>query len=275
MKKMIRWSALIALLLLLTSPWWGEFLGLDAYSISPDHAYAAPSWDHWLGTDELGRDVLARVLFGGRISVSVALISSLLAGLLGTGVGLGAGFIGGWADSLAMRITDIMAALPRLPVMLVLLMVDEAHFGAQNPAMVRLIVVMTLFGWMNIARLARSTALEIQNTSYVTAARALGTRPSKIVLTHILPNALVPVSVATSITVSQAIIYENVISFLGLGISPPTPSWGGLLNQGLTYVHEAPLLVLIPGGLTFLFVLAAHFFSQELRLALDPRVPAR
>jgi len=205
----------------------------------------------------------------------VALISTVIASAFGCLVGLSAGYFGGWTDSVAMRVTDMVASLPRLPVMLLLLLVDEAYFGASNPAMIRLILVMSLFGWMSMARLARSSALQIKNAPYVLAAKALGARPRHIITKHLLPNAAVPLAVAASIAVSEAIIYENVISFLGLGISPPTPSWGGLLSQGLSYAHQAPLLVLIPGGLTFVVVATAHFFAEELRVALDPRTPAR
>ena len=275
MKSYVVRAGLLTVLFLLASPWWGAWMGLDAYTIAPEQSYAGPNAKHWLGTDELGRDSLSRIILGGQVSIMVALASTMLSGVIGTFVGMTAGYFGGWFDNLSMRLTDMMAALPRLPVMLVLLVVDEKYFGDENAAMIRLILVMGLFGWMNIARLARSTTLEIKNASYVMAARSVGARPGAILARHILPNALVPVSVAMSIALSQAIIYENVISFLGLGISPPTPSWGGILNQGLTYLHQAPLLVLIPGGLTFLFVVFAHFFARELRVALDPRVPAR
>ena len=183
--------------------------------------------------------------------------------------------MGGWVDSLLMRFTDMMAALPRLPVMMVLLILDERLFGASNPALVRLIFVMTCFGWMNMARLSRASALQVRSMPFVEAARASGTPPHQIVLRHILANSAAPVGVAASIDLGQAVIYENVLSFLGLGVAPPTPSWGVMLNQGLSYIHQAPLLVIVPGLMTFGFVAWAHFLSERVRVALDPRVPAR
>jgi peptide/nickel transport system permease protein len=275
MKRSLTGFGLLMIMMILTVPYWGDSLGLDPYGLAPDFAYAAASASHWLGTDELGRDVFARILYGGRVSLSVALISTLCATVIGLCIGLVAGYFGGWCDLLLMRVTDMVAVLPRLPVMMFLLALDEQLFGASNPSLVRLIVVMAGFGWMSIARLARAATLQARNAPFVEAARACGTPPNKIVLRHILTQAAVPVAVAASIDLGQAVIYENVLSFLGLGVMPPQPSWGAMLNQGLSYLHQAPLLALIPGLLTFAFVAWAHFLSEHLRVALDPRSFAR
>lgn len=224
-----------------------------------------PSWKHPLGTDELGHDVLTRLLYAGRVSLTVGFSAAVASALLGTLVGLVSGFYGGWLDNLLMRFVDIMLSIPDLPILIIL----ARYFGG---SLVGIVAVITAFGWMGTARLVRGEVLKLKNADFVEAARALGASNVRIMLRHLVPNALAPVIVAATLAVGGAILTEAALSYLGFGIQPPTPSWGNMLQNAQDFIWRTPLLAFWPGLMIFLTVLCFNFFGDGLRDALDPRL---
>ncbi len=299
-----------------------------------------PGWPHLLGTNELGQDVLTRLIFGGRISLSVGIISALTSAIIGSIIGLLAGFYGGFIDSFLMRFTDAMLSVPVLPLMivfsaleldvlfghgntasalltcgifailllcfrfasasraqsshsmsfsrmlidslitgvvlfagyfLIFKMVDWKSVGSGNLAsVIKLILIIVFFGWMTVARLARAAALQLKNMEFVTAARSLGAGDRRLLLVHILPNALAPIIVAATLEVGGNILYEAALSFLGLGIQPPVSSWGNMLNNAVDYIKTSPMLAFWPGFFILVTVSCFNFFGDGMRDALDP-----
>ena len=275
-------AGLLALMVLaagsLGAPLIEGLLGLDGEKVSLLAGNLPASWAHPLGTDELGRDVLARLLRGGRVSLSVGLAAALCAALLGTTVGLVAGYRGGLADAALMRFTDGVIATPLLPLLIVLAAADPAKIGVpaglaehQSWDLIRIIVIVALVGWTTVARLVRASALGLREQTFVTAAKAAGAGPLRIMLRHILPNLLGPVIVATTLAAGNVILLESVLSFLGLGIQPPVASWGNMLTNAQDLIFSAPLLAFYPGMLIFITVIALNFVGDGLRDALDPR----
>ncbi len=262
----------------LLAPLFEAALGLDGETVDLFNRFAAPSAAHPLGTDELGRDLLARLLRGGRVSLAVGLAAALAAAGIGTAVGLVAGMRGGWVDALLMRLTDGVVALPLLPLLIVLAAVDPAKLGlpaawAGQPwlELGRIVALVALVGWTTVARLVRAQALALRDREFVIAARALGVGPLGVARRHVLPNLLAPVIVATTLSVGNVILLESVLSFLGLGIQPPTPSWGNMLTNAQELVWRSPALALWPGGLIFVTVIAANLLGDGLQDRLDPR----
>jgi len=227
--------------------------------------FMAPNRDHILGTDELGRDAWSRLLYGGRISLLIGVVASLTSIVLGTFVGLISGFYGGWFDNLLMRFTDTMMSIPTLPLMVVLAAVLKG--GVLN-----LITILVVFGWMGDARIVRGVALSLREQEYVEAARAIGASPWRIMFRHLLPNTAAPIIVSFSMSISSLIIYEASLSYLGLGIPQPTPSWGNMLYNAQNYIFSAPQLVWFPGLAIFFTSLGFNFFGDGLRDALDPKL---
>ena len=225
----------------------------------------APSAKHWLGTDELGRDIFSRVLFGARVSLVAGLISVSIALVLGGLIGLVAGFYGGWLDNLLMRLTDAMLAFPFLVLAIALAAVLGPSL--QNPLLAIGIVTTPVF-----ARLVRGQTLAERPRDYVQAALALGGGDGRILLRHLLPNILGPLIVQVSLSTAAAVLAEATLSFLGLGIQPPTPSWGSMLNAARGYLAYAPWMAIFPGLAIFLAVLAFNLIGDGLRDALDPRL---
>ena len=247
------------------SPW----LAADPAAIDLGNRLAAPNMLHWLGTDELGRDVLARLLAGGRISLAVAAATAVLATLIGLTVGLLAGWKGGIWDAALMRLTDGMISLPLLPLLIVLAAVDPAHLGVPDQlavsegfAILRLIVIIALVGWTTIARLVRAQTLSLKARDHVRAAIALGVSPMRIVVRHILPHVTSPLLVAATTSMGGIILTESALSFLGLGVRPPVASWGNMLSGAMDLVWSAPLLALWPGLAIFLTVLAVSLLGD-------------
>ncbi len=237
---------------------------------------------HILGTDELGRDVLMRLIYGARVSMSVGILVALAAALIGMLIGSLAGFYGGVLDTALMRVTDALMSLPLLPVLIVFAAVDlgkiplfEAIVGSENESIIKLVFILCIFSWMTVARLVRGAILSLKEREFVLAARTVGAKNSDIILTHMLPNVLAPLLVAVTLNVGQSILSEAALSFLGLGIQPPTPSWGNMLFNAQELIYEAPFLAIIPGVLILIIVVSFNFVGDGLQDAVDPKAVKR
>ena len=265
-------------LLALAAPLVEAMLGVDANMANLFNRFAPPSAAHPLGTDELGRDLFVRLLYGGRVSLAVGLSAALFAAVIGTAVGLLAGYFGGRLDAFLMRFTDGVIALPLLPLLIVLAAIDLEKIGipaelaqSEDVSLYRIIVIVALFGWTTVARLVRAETLVIRAREFVTAARSMGAGPWRIMSTHILPNAVSPIIVATTLSMGNIILFESVLSFLGLGIQPPVASWGNMLTNAQELIWNAPMLAVWPGLAIFVTVIAFNFLGDGLQDALDPR----
>lgn len=225
-----------------------------------------PSAEHWFGTDDLGRDLFSRVLYGARVSLSVAIFSVILNLLIGITVGSLAGYYGGKIDSFLMRIVDILLSFPTFFVLITVVTVLK-------PNLFNIIVVFVAFGWMSKARLLRGQILSVKNREFVDAARTIGMSDFRIIFVHILPNAIAPVIVSATLQMGSMILTESSLSFLGLGIQPPTASWGNLLQsaQSLTILNNAPWYPFIPGFMIFLTIMCFNFIGDGLRSAFDSK----
>ena len=260
----------------------GAAFGVDLNAVDLLDRLAAPSLMHPLGTDELGRDVLVRLMAGGRVSLTIGIAAALAAAALGTVVGLVAGYLGGWTDRVLMRLTDAIIALPLLPVLIVLAALDLKKLGvpaalarSDDISLIRIVVLAVLVGWTTAARLVRGATLVTRNRDFVRAARSLGAGVPHILWVHILPNVLAPLVVATTLSVGDVILLESVLSFLGLGIQPPLASWGTMLSNAQELITSAPLLALYPGAMIFLTVIAANVFGDALQQRFDRRAAVR
>lgn len=240
-----------------------------------EEATLPPSWLHPFGTNDLGQDILARVLYGGRISIAVGIFSMLVAVSFGTLIGAIAGFYGGWIDIILMRFTDLCLALPRLPLLLLVIFLFrdslKAIAGAELGIFVLIVLLIGGLNWMSVTLLVRAGFLTVREMEFVTAARALGALPLRLILVHILPNVISPVLVAGTLSVSTAIITESTLSFLGLGFPSDVPTWGRMLFDGQNFLEFAPSMVFFPGMAIFLTVLSINYIGDGLRDALDPR----
>jgi len=225
----------------------------------------SPSMAHWMGTDDLGRDLWSRVLFGARISLLIGFLSVAIAITLGTAIGAVAGYTGGWVDSVLMRIVDLFLSIPRL----ILLLTVVAVFPRATIALI--VAVLGLTGWMGVSRLVRGQVLAVREREYVTAARALGYRPIRILTRHILPNVMTPVIVAATLGIGNAILAEAALSYLGFGVQPPTPSWGTIIQSGGDRMIDAWWITAFPGIAIVLTVMAFNLVGDGLRDAMDPR----
>lgn len=273
--------ALITLLALL-APAFEAVLGVDATRVDLFNQYAPSDAVHWLGTDEAGRDVFVRLLYGGRISLLVGLVAAIGAAVIGTTIGLLAGYHGGWLDALLMRTTDGVIALPLLPLLIILAAVDLSKVGvpaeianSESASLYRIVFIIAIVGWTTVARLVRAATLSVRTREFVRAAEAMGMRSTKIMLRHILPNIVSPIVVATTLSIGAVILLESVLSFLGLGIQPPIPSWGNMLTNAQELATRAPALAVWPGAIIFITVMAFNFLGDGLQDALDPRATPR
>jgi peptide/nickel transport system permease protein len=222
-----------------------------------------PSSNHWFGTDQLGRDVFTRVLYGGRISLLVGLAVAVSSGIIGSLVGATAGFHGGWIDNALMRVTDLFLSIP----FLVILIIAAAALGG---SLFDIVLILSLFFWMPLARIVRGVFLSLKEKEFVEAARASGATNSRIIFYHMLPNAMGPIIVNATLGVAAAILTESALSFLGFGVQPPTPTWGNLLNSSRQFAQLYPWLVWFPGLAILITVLCVNFLGDGLRDALDP-----
>jgi len=230
-----------------------------------------PAWqtrglrEHPLGTDHLGRDILSRILYGGRISLGVGLSAVTLSACLGVSLGLLAGFHGGRTDALIMRVVDVFLAIPYI-------LLAMGVVFALGPSLLNVILVMAVTRWVQFARIVRADVLSLREREFVAGARARGNRSLRLLLRHVLPNALTPIIVVATLELAFMIIYESALSFLGLGVQPPTPTWGWMLSDGRNYVATAWWLATFPGLAIMLTVLAVNLLGDWLRDTLDPRL---
>ena len=272
--------AVLALLLLFVAAAWpvARILGVDPYETDLLSQYSPPSTAHPLGTDDAGRDELVRLMLGGQISLLVGVLATLAGSVIGLTIGVISGYFGRRLDAVLMPFTDGMIALPLLPLLIVLAAVDLtklgfsaefAHSGAAG--FWRVVVIIAVVDWTGIARLTRASTLALKERDYVRSARASGGRAGYIMTAHILPNVATPLIVAVTLTVGRVILFESVLSFLGFGIVPPTPSWGNMLNNAQELVTTDPALAIYPGLLIFVTVIAVNFLGDGLQHAFDPR----
>jgi peptide/nickel transport system permease protein len=266
----------------LAAPVVAAILGADPAAVDLIDRFATPSALHPLGTDELGRDMLLRLLEGGRVSLSIGLAAAVAAAAIGAGIGLVAGYVGGWADRILMRLTDGVIALPLLPLLIVFAALDLEKLGisarlTELPAinLLRIIALTVLVGWTTAARLVRGATLVTRQRDFVRAAQSLGAGTPHILVRHILPNVLGPLVVATTLSVGDIILLESVLSFLGLGVQPPLASWGSMLSNAQELINSAPLLAVYPGAMIFLTVIACNLLGDALLRRFDPRGMSR
>ncbi len=222
-----------------------------------------PSPEHIMGTDDLGRDVFSRMVYGARISISVGIIAVFIAAIIGIFLGAVSGYYGGWVDNLIMRVVDIFISIPKIYLILTVI----AYLG---PSIINVMIVLGLTSWTDIARLVRAEVLKTKKTAYVDAARLIGLQKRDIIFRHILPNSLTPVFVAMTFGISGAIFAESALSFLGLGVQPPVPSWGNILTLGKDYIHSAWWLIAFPGAAIFAAVFSYNTLGEGLRDYMNP-----
>ena len=234
-----------------------------------------PSSEHVMGTDELGRDLLTRLFYGGRVSLSIGVMAMALAVTVGAIVGGLAGFYGGWVDNILMRFTDMMLAFPSLFVLIILSLAlrdlpIEALRGTAFASIFSIVLVIAVLAWMRVARLVRAAFLSLKEKEFIEAARCSGVPNFRIMTRHLLPNAMSPIIVAATFRVATSIITESGLSYLGFGVQPPTPTWGNMLKNAQDQMTRAPWTAIFPGIMIFIAVIAINFIGDGLRDALDP-----
>ena len=245
----------------LTAPW---VLPWDPATQDLPNRLQGPTWQHWFGLDELGRDILARVLLGARISLLVGVVVVGVSSVLGMAIGGVSGYYGGRIDQWIGRLMDVLMAFPGMLLAIALVAV-------LGPSLVNVVLALTVIGWVGYARLVRGQVLRAREFEYVPAARALGAGTRRILIRHVLPSALPPLLVQATLGMAGAILSEAALSFLGLGVQPPTPSWGSMINGGRVHLLDAPHLTIFPGVLLAIVVLGFNFLGDGLRDAIDPR----
>ncbi len=228
-----------------------------------------PSLEHPFGTDDIGRDIFLRTMFGGRISLRIGFLAAMLSITIGVMVGAVAGYSEGWADNLLMRFTDALLSIPTLFILIVIQQVIGTRFVGQS--IIVITVVIGALSWMGVSRIVRANVLSLKKQDFVLAARAIGVHPKRILIRHILPNTVAPVVVAATLGVGSAIIVEASLSFLGLGVQPPTATWGTMLNRAQSFLVDAPWIAIFPGLMILITVLCVNFIGDGLRDAFDPR----
>ncbi len=237
---------------------------------------------HLLGTDELGRDVLMRLIYGTRVSMGVGILVALASTLIGLIIGALAGFYGGWIDTALMRVTDALLSLPILPVLIVVAAIDlqkvpflHVLISSGNESILKLVFILCIFSWMTVARLVRGSILSLREREFVLAAKTLGAKDRTIIFRHMFPNVIAPMLVSVTLGVGESILSEAALSYLGLGIQPPTPSWGNMLFNAQELIYQAPYLAIIPGVLIFMVTISFNFLGDGLQDAIDPKAIRR
>lgn len=239
----------------------------------PTNLFQKPGLSHWFGTDELGRDIFTRILYGGRVSLTVGLLSTFLSIALGIIVGAISGYFGGWVDSALMRITDAFLTFPTIFVLILLgAFLREQQIPWLKNSVFIVIIIIAVLSWMWPARLVRGLFLVLREREFVTATRALGGNHARIIIQHILPNCIGPILVSATLQMAYAIITESGLSYLGFGVQPPTPTWGSILSTAQNQVFRAPWVAFYPGLMIFITVMAINYIGDGLRDAFDPYV---
>jgi peptide/nickel transport system permease protein len=262
---LVLWGSVLILLLVvtaLTAQWVSPY---DPIQQTLQDRLLPPSLRHWMGTDQFGRDVLSRLLYGSRVSLAVGFVAVSIYIFIGTLVGSLAGYYGGWVDGVLMRFVDIMLSVPTFFLILMVI----AFVG---PNILNVMVVIGLTSWTDVARLVRGEILSLKEREFVQAARLIGASDSRIILRHLLPNAMGPILVVATLGVGGAILIESSLSFLGLGVQPPTASWGNMLLEGKEHLTDAWWLVVFPGLAVFFTVLGFNLIGEGLRDLMDPRL---
>ena len=236
----------------------------DPNDINVKAILLSPSWQHWMGTDGLGRDVLSRMLYGGRISLLVGLVAVGIATAIGIVLGAIAGYYRGWVDTFIMRLVDVMLSIPSFFLIL-------AVIAFLTPSIINVMIVIGLTSWMGVTRLVRAEFLSLSGREFVLASRTLGAKDARLIFTHLLPNSLTPIIVSSVLGVAGAVLMESGLSFLGLGVQAPQASWGNILTDGKDYIQFAWWLSLVPGLAILITVLGYNLLGEGLRDALDPR----
>jgi peptide/nickel transport system permease protein len=248
--------------------------GYSATEQNPKNEFAKPSAEHWFGTDDLGRDIFTRILYGGQVSLAVGIFSTLFSLSVGILVGALSGYYGGWIDNVLMRITDTFLIMPVVFVLILFsaLLRELPGSSEYRNSVWIVIIAISAFAWMWPARIARGLFLVLREKEFVSASRALGASDSRLIFLRILPNSLGPLLVSATLQMAYAIITESGLSYLGFGVQPPTPSWGNILESAQTHVYRAPWLAVFPGLMIFVTVMAINFIGDGLRDAFDPYV---
>jgi peptide/nickel transport system permease protein len=262
---LIFWGTALVSLLIITALGASLLAPYDPIQQTLQDRLLAPSFRHLMGTDQFGRDVFSRLLYGSRISLAVGLVAVSIFVFIGTLIGSVAGYYGGWVDGLLMRFVDIMLSIPTFFLILMVI----AFVG---PNILNVMVIIGLTSWTDVARLVRGEILALKEREFIQAARLLGMSDSRVILRHLLPNALGPIWVVSTLGVGTAILIESSLSFLGLGVQPPTPSWGNMLLEGKDHLTDAWWLVTFPGLAIFFTVLGYNFLGEGLRDLMDPRL---
>ncbi|NOH02243.1 MAG: ABC transporter permease [Chloroflexi bacterium] len=265
--------AVAVLALLVLAAVFANLSAHDPLAQNPTNSFQKANAVHWFGTDELGRDFFTRILYGGRVSLAVGLLSTFLSITLGIIVGSLSGYFGGWLDSALMRITDAFLTFPTIFVLIILgaFLREQQLFILQNSIFV-VIVIIAALSWMWPARLVRGLFLVLREKEFVTASRALGGSDARIIVRHILPNCVGPILVSGTLQMASAIITESGLSYLGFGVQPPTPTWGSILSTAQDKIFRAPWLAFYPGLMIFITVMAINYIGDGLRDAFDPYV---
>lgn len=240
-----------------------------------DHILETPSWEHWMGTDDLGRDLYSRLIFGARMSMAVGIITAIISLVLGTLYGAIAGWAGGRTDALLMRAIDVLDSIPTMVLLILVKIFFDSFDLISNPelrALMGMLLALSVFGWIMLARVVRGQVLQVKEALYVEAAKSLGASSFSILRRHVFPNILGPIIVVLTFQIPQNILYESILSFIGLGLQPPFSSWGVLANTGWRTIRSYPHLILAPSILLFMTMLAFNLLGDGLRDAFDPKM---
>lgn len=269
LKKVAIYSSVAFIVLLLLVSVFVPWIAPYTYDVqNVQNAYASPSFSHWFGTDALGRDLYSRLLYGCRVSMSIAIVTALASVFVGVLYGTISGYFGGWVDNAMMRFVDIFNTLPSFIIMILLMLV----FGR---GLLGIFVALSITGWLGTARLMRAQVLSCKERPFIEAARSLGVSPLRLICVHILPNTIAPIIVELSYQIPTNVLSEAFLSFLGIGVRPPTPSWGVLSEEGWRGLQAYPHLTIFPGLCIFLSMLAFNTIGDELRDRLDPFLKGR
>ena len=248
------------------------------YEQFPDRILMPPSWQHWFGTDHLGRDLLSRVIYGSRMSMAIGMFTALISGVLGLAYGMISAWVGGITDRILMRIIDIMYSIPTLVLLILVKVIFDSFIYIENPelkALAGTLAALSLVSWATLARVVRGQVLQVKENLYVESAFSIGAHPLRIITYYILPNIVTPIIILLTFQIPSNILFESMLSFLGLGLQPPFSSWGVLVDEGWRSLSTYPRLIIAPGVMLFLTMLGYNLFGDGLRDIFDPKMQDR